>query len=71
MVSTRTKKQPKAVETPVKPKNEKIKSVTCAKCTRIIEHGESCNKNLLTGEITCHDCVDDLELKENNFLAME
>ena len=29
-----------------------------------------CKKNLLTGEITCHDCENDLELNDNKFLAI-
>jgi hypothetical protein len=71
MVSTQIKKHPKVAESSATPKNEKKKGVTCVKCNRTIENGESCNKNLLTGEITCHDCMDDLELKDNNFLAIE
>nr|MDO8088764.1 hypothetical protein [Candidatus Sigynarchaeum springense] len=44
MVSTRTKKHPKAVKGPATLKNEKFKSVTRVKCNRIIENEESCKK---------------------------
>ncbi len=72
MVSTKLpKKDTKPGNTAASSKNNVEQAVKCVKCHRIIGKGESCNKNLITGEITCHDCEEDLVLKDDNFLAIE
>jgi len=71
MAITKPKKRSKMLDSSVQAITEKTQGIACSKCHRLLENGESCNKNIVTGEITCLDCSEDLVLKDNAFLAIE
>nr|MDO8114566.1 hypothetical protein [Candidatus Sigynarchaeota archaeon] len=58
MTSTKLKKNTKIADSQAK--KETGQGAKCVKCHKSIEKGESCKKNLATGEIMCHDCAEDV-----------